>query len=141
MNTQSQGIIDHLHLKPFLVRRCGKRIGALGAGKISDKNESATLALEGRAQADQSRIERLKIEDQIRYSTVRIQIHSLPQIKRTMVANTEIRTAQQPFLARIGDALLDGWELVAFLFLGLLRFWSVGLLGGGLFWGLMKWRK
>jgi hypothetical protein len=36
MNAQSQGIIDHLHLKPFLVRRCGKRGGALGAGKISE---------------------------------------------------------------------------------------------------------
>jgi hypothetical protein len=69
---------------------------------VSDLNQSeenklrpkADRARASRAASDQARIETLKLEDAIRFSTVTVDIYQLPQIRQTMVANTDVPIAK-----------------------------------------------
>ena len=81
-----------------------------------------------RAATDQARIESLKLEDAIRFSTVTIDIYQLPQIRQVMIANTDLPLPQKPLAARLGDALHSGAEILIALCLGIVHLWGVILL-------------
>lgn len=93
--------------------------------KFSPKADRARAS---RAATDQAKIETLKLEDAIRFSTVRVDIYQLPQIRQTMVANTQVAFPQQPFAARMGEALRAGGEVLLVLFFGIVHLWSLILL-------------
>lgn len=98
-------------------------------GERSDRvGAAAARALESRAASDASRIETLKLEDAIRFSTVRIDIYQLPQIRQVMVANTEIRPMERPFATRLGEALHNGAYILEMIIIGLINLWGVILL-------------
>ena len=102
----------------------------------SDLNQSeenklrpkADRARASRAASDQARIETLKLEDAIRFSTVTVDIYQLPQIRQIMVANTEVAIAKQTLAARLSEALRSGGEILTILFLGIVHLWSLILL-------------
>ncbi|MBK6994004.1 MAG: DUF4349 domain-containing protein [Lewinellaceae bacterium] len=114
----------------------------------SDLNQSeenklhpkADRARASRAASDQARIETLKLEDAIRFSTVTVDIYQLPQIRQTMVANTDVPIAKQPLAARLSEALRSGGEILTILFLGIVHLWSLILLAvlGYFTW---KWQR
>lgn len=93
--------------------------------KYSPKADRARAS---RAATDQAKIETLKLEDAIRFSTVRVDIYQLPQIRQTMVANTQVAFPQQPFAARMGEALRAGGEVLLVLFFGVVHLWGLILL-------------
>lgn len=93
--------------------------------KYSPKADRARAS---RAATDQAKIETLKLEDAIRFSTVRVDIYQLPQIRRTMVANTQVAFPHQPFAARMGEALRAGGEVLLVLFFGIVHLWGLILL-------------
>ncbi len=93
--------------------------------KYSPKADRARAS---RAATDQAKIETLKLEDAIRFSTVRVDIYQRPQIRRTMVANTQVAFPQQPFAARMGEALRAGGEVLLVLFFGVVHLWGLILL-------------
>lgn len=100
-------------------------LGTAEEGKLKPK---ADRARDSRATSDQARIETLKLEDQIRYSTLRIEIYQGPQIHRTQVANTVIAAPQMPFLVRSEAALRAGADVILLLFFGILHLWGFILL-------------
>ncbi len=99
------------------------------ANSEENKNSpKADRARASRAASDQARIETLKIEDAIRFSTVTVDIYQLPQIQTSMVANTDIPVPQRPFATRLGEAISSGGEIICLIFLGIVRLWGVLLL-------------
>ncbi|MFN0215386.1 MAG: DUF4349 domain-containing protein [Saprospiraceae bacterium] len=103
--------------------------------KISPKADRNRAS---RAATDQARIESLKLEDAIRYSTVRVDIYQLPQIRQTIVANTNVPIPQQALATRLGDALSAGADILILLLLGIVHLWSVILLAVT---GFFIWKK
>lgn len=114
---------------------------AAQAGKPATQLEAADRSLSSRTAADQSRIERLKLEDAIQYSTVDIEIYQPAQLQQRMVANTEIRPVERGFWASIGEGLVSGAWLLRELVVGLAHCWSVILLVGLAVWGIRRWRQ
>jgi len=107
----------------------------------SEENKMRPKADRGRASraaSDQARIETLKLEDAIRFSTVTVDIYQLPQIRQTIVANTAVPIPKQPLAIRLGEALRSGAEILLFLFLGVVHLWGVILLALVAFLG-WKW--
>jgi len=103
--------------------------------KIRPKADRARAS---RAASDQARIETLKLEDAIRFSTVTIDIYQLPQIRQTIVANTDVPIPQQALATRLGEALRSGGEILLVLFLGVIHLWGLVLLALMAFFG-WKW--
>lgn len=99
------------------------------AGSEENKNSpKADRARASREATDQARIETLKLEDAIRFSTVTVDVYQQPQISQRMVANTDVALPKQPFVSRIGEALEAGGEILVALFLGIMHLWGVLLL-------------
>lgn len=110
---------------------------------VSDENKyspKADRARDSRANSDEAKIESLKMEDQIRYSTVSIDIYEAPQICQTLIANTKNAMPQTPFAIRLGDALQNGAEICALLFLGIVQLWGVILVSVCGYFG-WKWLR
>lgn len=124
-----------------------QRFGDAVAGDIAEKGEKLkdiTAArereFEARTAADIAKIQRLKMEDQIRYSTVTIEIYE-PEYKRVEIVGSvePVITAWKPgFFERAGNGLLEGWQLCANLLVGLLSLWPLLIAVGT---GVWFWRK
>jgi hypothetical protein len=95
-------------------------------------------ARDSRAANDQARIETLKIEDQIRYSTIHIELYEQPRVLQTMVANTDVAMPQPPLGLRLREALAGGAELLLSILIGIVHLWSVWLLLGI---GYLVWKR
>lgn len=112
--------------------------------EVSPENETlpkADRARESRAAGDQARLEKMRIEDEIRYSTVQISVYQAPKIRQTTIANTDIPLPRKPFAARCADALHAGSEIITFCFLGILHLWGVFLLFAAIYAGWKRWNK
>lgn len=102
---------------------------------LGDKTERN---LRSRVATDQARIETMKTEDAIRYSTVQVNIYQFPQKRTAMIANVNHIPFERPFLARAGDALRNGGQILANIFLGLLHLWGVLLVAVAVFF---TWKR
>ncbi|HRI59158.1 MAG TPA: DUF4349 domain-containing protein [Saprospiraceae bacterium] len=110
------------------------------------KPESLTHAADkirdSRANTDAARIERLKLEDAIQYSTVRLDIYQRSQTQHRLLPREKPVTAFQPGLfVQLGEALKDGWSLVKMIILGLARLWGIVLIAVLLYFGIRWARK
>lgn len=114
---------------------------AAQAGKPGTQLEAADRTLSSRAAADQSRLERLKLEDAIQYSTIEVDIYQPAQLQQRLVANTEPKPIERGFWASIGEGLRSGGMLLRELAIGLAHSWSVVLLVVLLFLGIRWWRQ
>ncbi len=116
-------------LEQYLARlREGIYLTDLDRSEENKNSPKADRARASRAASDQARIETLKLEDAIRFSTVTVDIYQLPQIRQTMVANTDVPLPQQPLASRLGEALRSGAEILIVLFLGIVHLWGVILI-------------
>lgn len=112
----------------------------------SEENKAhpkADRARDSREATDQARIENLQMEDAIRFSTVRIDLYQLPQIRQVMVANTDVPLPTPPFAARMGAALHAGGDFLLLLFFGVVHLWGMILLAvvGYFAWKMFQKRK
>lgn len=113
----------------------------LSNSEESKYSPKADRARDSRAATDQARIETLKLEDAIRFSTIRLDIYQLQQIRQTIVANTAVHIPQRPFAARLGDALRSGSQVFTVLLLGIVHLWGVILLAVAGYFGWKIWRR
>ncbi len=114
---------------------------AAQSGKPNTQLEAADRTLGSRASADQSRLERLKLEDAIQYSTIEVDIYQPAQIQQRMVTNTEIRPLERGFWVSIGEGLVEGALLLRELAILLAQGWSIILLVVLAVWGIRRWRR
>jgi hypothetical protein len=85
--------------------------------------------LDKQMQADEAAIQKLKTEDEVKYSFVALTIYQREAVKRTMAANTENIHAYEPgFISRIGNGLAKGWQLFENLIVALANIWTLIML-------------
>ncbi len=104
-------------------------------------NPKADRIRDSHANTDQAHLEALKLEDQIRFSTIKVNIHQQPQIHRTMVANTELQAVRKPFFVRMGEALQSGGDILLLLFFGIIDLWGLILLAVVAYFGWNWFQK
>jgi hypothetical protein len=82
--------------------------------------------LDKQMQADEAAIQKLKTEDEVKYSFVSLTIYQREAVKRTMAANTENIHAYEPgFISRIWNGLAKGWQLFENLIVALANIWTL----------------
>ncbi|MEZ4964756.1 MAG: DUF4349 domain-containing protein [Saprospiraceae bacterium] len=110
------------------------------AQAVAAAGDKTERRLRSRSVTDRARLERLKIEDAVRYSTVTIEMYDLPRLRRSMIAYADYDEPGRSFVSRAVEALRQGGELLVFISLGIFRLWGVILLAAVVFLIWRKWR-
>lgn len=100
--------------------------------------DNAERKLRSRTASDQASIETMKLEDAIRFSTIRLEVYQAPLLNRAMVANTDYEPVKRSILGRSIEALRSGGDILEALFLGIINLWGLILIGVALF---LLWRR
>ena len=96
---------------------------------IEDKAYIEENLLQKQAQADQSLINDLSLEDQIEYSTVTFSLYQGQELNHELIANEENIEEFKPSLGRrMGDSLIVGWYYIEDLVVGLIASWPLFLI-------------
>lgn len=112
---------------------------AKSAGVRSESRlQAAEQSLQSRAATDQSRLDNLKIEDQIWFSTVKISIYQLPLIRQQVIANVQNHVERPSFGRRFLDSVGTGWQILETLVLGIFSIWPLVLLFGSVWFFVLK---
>ncbi len=84
---------------------------------------------------DQAYVANLSLEDQVRFSTVTMDLYQRQKMRKIKFAHYVPSEPYQPgFFSQIGEALKDSGEMITALFVGLVRFWwVVGTMVGTLY--------
>ncbi|MBK8556513.1 MAG: DUF4349 domain-containing protein [Lewinellaceae bacterium] len=111
--------------------------------KAADRLAAAQARRDSRANTDNARVERLRTEDAIRYSTVTLDIYQRAEMQYRMLPREQPVTAFRPgFGTQLWEAIVQGWQTLRAIFFGLLQNWSILLLLGGAFYIFARiWRK
>jgi len=96
---------------------------------MNDKAYIEENLLQKQAQADQSLINDLSLEDQIEYSTITLSLYQGQELNHELIANEENIEEFKPSLgSRIGDSLMMGWYFIEDLVVGLIAAWPLFLI-------------
>jgi hypothetical protein len=95
-------------------------------GKLRDKTATEEVIFARQTAADETLLANLQLKDQIKLSTVNVQIYQRQAVRREMIANDKNIDAYQPgFGHDLGQALEAGWNLLKALVIGMLNIWPV----------------
>lgn len=109
-------------------KRLEKGIDTKGK-KLTDIADIENNLLEKENMTDQNYIEKLDLQDQIKFSTVSLEIYESEKVKHSIVANPARISKYEPGLFfRIGDSILAGWRFVENVLVILIRIWPILLL-------------
>lgn len=98
------------------------------SGKPGDITRAADHLLNSRESSDASKIEMLKLDDAIQYSTIQLDLYGDPQAQHQMLAEPRAIASFEPgFGKQLADAFMVGWQLFKGLLLLLLKAWSFGV--------------
>ena len=90
-------------------------------------------------QSDETAISRLRVQDQIDYSTINLSIYQRQEIKRDLVENEKnIDAFQQGFFMQLWESILVGWDLLKSIILVFVKIWPLLVL---LIVGWLGYRK
>lgn len=92
--------------------------------KLTDVTEAEESLLDKQQQADDALLENMSLNDQVKYSTVQLQLYQRQGIKRELIANDKNIAAYKPgFGSRLLDSLQSGLEVVADILVSLTKLW------------------
>ncbi len=101
-----------------------------GTNKTVDPTAAAELQNQQDEAADNAIIESLKLEDQIAYSTIELEIYQRQGVKREIIASAKEVDEYKPGIgSRFSDSLAFGWEIIVELVLFLSKLWVFILIG------------
>lgn len=99
------------------------------ANYMDDKSYIEENLLQKQAQADQSLINDLSLEDQIEYSTITISLYQGQERNHELIVNEENIEDFKPSLgSRIGESLKTGWYFIEDVVVGLIAAWPLFLI-------------
>ncbi|MDH4473252.1 MAG: DUF4349 domain-containing protein [Fluviicola sp.] len=101
-----------------------------GTNKNIDPTAAAELQNQQDEAADNATIEALKLEDQIEFSTIELEIYQRQGVKRELIANSkEIEEYEPGIGSRFSDSFAFGWEIIVEFALFLSKLWVFILFG------------
>lgn len=112
-------------------------------GKKLDETAGAEENLLNRQlQSDQSKIQKMQLEDQIAYSTIQLHIYQRETVTRELYANDKNIEAYRPSLwSRIKDGLFEGWKVVEYLVVFIFQMWWFWIVAVAAWIGYRKFMK
>lgn len=100
------------------VNHKGKNLGEVSTGEDHP--------LEAQEHADDAKVDNLRLQDQIEYSTIHLNIYQRQTVKRELIANDKNITAYEPSLMhRLGEALQFGWQTLESIIVSLVKIWGI----------------
>lgn len=98
-------------------------------GRTDARVDAALARGEVLAERDEALVSRRELEDQVAFSTLRLELRQPAQVRRVVVPDTRelIRDAGPGFFAGLGDALADGWRGLLAAIVGAARLWPLWL--------------
>lgn len=109
--------------------------------KPSVSGENIVLGKED--EADNSLFENMRLMDEVKYSTVTLDIYQREQLKYTVIPNNEknINEYQPGFFKQLIDSVAIGWKILKEFILMIVRLWAVLLMVILVIVGIKKYRK
>jgi hypothetical protein len=115
-----------------------------GDGKLRDRVAVEDALYNKQTMADESYLRTLELQDQIRLSTINLQIYQRQAWTREMIANEKNIDAYRPgFWHDLGEALSRGWDALKALVVGAMHFWPffVLVIGFVVVWRVLRKRN
>jgi len=110
--------------------------------KLNDLTDAEDNLLDKQEQADEAKLENLRILDKIKFSTIHLSLYQNQSIKYESIAKEkDIKPYSTSFGVRVVDALKFGWIIIVEICLFIVRFWSVILIAALVFFGVKYLRK
>ncbi|MDR2873128.1 MAG: DUF4349 domain-containing protein [Xanthomonadaceae bacterium] len=99
-------------------------------GRVGERQAAIESAGQSAAARDHARIEQLKLNDQIDFSTIRLSIYQPPELRTTESLDLDAQARQHSpgFFSRLGDSLAIGWYGLLEVLLQLSKLWPLWLL-------------
>jgi hypothetical protein len=100
-----------------------------GSSPTKQVHESSASPLQRRIAADEAKLANLSLEDQIKYSTVNLEIYQRETIARTVVGNeNDIREYRPGFGRQLLESVSSGWHILTGIVVFVVRFWGIILI-------------
>lgn len=107
--------------------------------KLKETLPAEDQLLDKQASSDEALLANLGMEDRIAYSTVTLDLYQRPSTRATALASPpHIEPWSRGFVAQFKASAMDGWAVVEWLLLALIKGWSVIALTAV---GWLVWRK
>lgn len=107
--------------------------------KLSHSTQAQENILEKQAMADEKRIESIDLADQVNYSTIALNLYQPQSIINTVApVKDRIEPYTPPFMDKLGQAFVNGFEVLKNIILFFANAWSVLLILLLLFLGIRK---
>lgn len=99
--------------------------------KLYETSDAEANLVNVQEQADNAKVANLSLNDQIKYSTVNIEIYQRETVKREIYANEKNINEYAPgFGFKLWDSIKTGWNIILSIILFFMQFWTVFLLFG-----------
>jgi hypothetical protein len=99
------------------------------AGKLNDVQSAEESMLGQQENSDNALIENLRRDDQVKYSTVTLNIYQPETIRQELVAREKNIDLYEPGLgSKLGSAFSAGWHGLQILILGIVTLWPLWLI-------------
>ena len=94
--------------------------------QVVDVSTGEDHPMQAQETADEARVANLRLQDQIAYSTIHLNIYQRQSIRREVVGNDKNITAYTPGLGmRVLEALRFGWETLESIIVSLVKIWGI----------------
>ena len=109
------------------------------AGKLPDVQGAEESMLNQQANSDNALIENLRISDQVKYSTITLNIYQPETIRQELIAREKNIDVYEPGMgSKLAESLSSGWHGLQIIILGIVTLWPLWLIGAGIFFLLRK---
>lgn len=111
-----------------------KRYSNTSNADLQDHIAAEEQILRQQEDADRAYIEELKLYDNIRYSTITLQIYETSKYQKWMIPNPETFEDYKPgFGKRIWEAIKFGWIVIQEIIIVITKLWGLILIGFGVY--------
>lgn len=102
---------------------------AVSGSKKKQKESNLSNAYQ-QEEADRAKVDNLSLNDRMKYSDIRLSFSQRSLVKQTVIPNENHAMEYHPgFGNQLRAAFIDGWLLVEWLFLTIIKSWSMILVG------------
>lgn len=113
----------------------GSKPRFVAGAKQKDVNDTKVLSILQQEQQDEYYIANKRLDRDIRYSMVTLELYQSPTLHREIVSRpVELKAYHAGLWSRIGDSLQQGWYLFEDFIVFIIRLWGLILVGVVAFW-------
>ncbi len=107
--------------------------------KLADAQTAEESMLHQQENSDNALIENLRKDDQVKYSTITLNIYQPQTIRQELIARERNIDEYEPGLgSKMASSLSTGWHGLQIIILGFISLWPLWLIGAGLYYVIRR---